>query len=192
MIFLKYRGVRGNRRRSRALKSGRPKIHSKTGWRSEQQIRALLLKFGGGKLRTINHGDSIMKFAANMIAGFGLVAGIGLMTPAVGLAQSAMTSTTTTTTTSSTEKSGATAGDSSDMSSDRQNGRHLPGKTIQALQETLRGEGYDVSNNGVWGPDLVAGLRHYQQDSGLPVTGELDHATRAKLHLKEYVEDSQQ
>jgi len=55
---------------------------------------------------------------------------------------------------------------------------------VKALQEALKGQGENVKSDGVWGPGTQSALKHYQQQNGLPATGQLDQATRAKLNLQ--------
>ena len=59
----------------------------------------------------------------------------------------------------------------------------LTPKEVMALQQALQQQGENVKPDGVWGPTTQAALKHYQQQSGLPATGQLDQATRAKLNL---------
>ena len=55
---------------------------------------------------------------------------------------------------------------------------------VKALQQALKGQGENVKRDGVWGPGTQAALKHYQEQNGLPVTGQLDQATRSKLDLQ--------
>lgn len=56
---------------------------------------------------------------------------------------------------------------------------------IYQSQKTLKELGYDPGLlDGVWGKKTTAALKRFQQDNGLPVTGKLDVATKAKLNSK--------
>jgi peptidoglycan hydrolase-like protein with peptidoglycan-binding domain len=125
-----------------------------------------------------------MKFATGTIATFGLIAGLAL---APGLASATPPSIQP-----ATPALGSTTGNPAatqptnppPMASAQNESSKLPEKTVMALQEALRGDGQHVANDGVWGPRTAAALKTYQQQAGLPVTGILDQATRASLHLQ--------
>jgi ankyrin repeat protein len=54
---------------------------------------------------------------------------------------------------------------------------------IYQLQNTLKELGYDPGlPDGVWGKKTTAAIKSFQQDNGLPVTGNLDANTKAKLN----------
>jgi hypothetical protein len=57
----------------------------------------------------------------------------------------------------------------------------LPQPTIRALQEALNGQGIQVTVDGVLTEGTRAAIRQYQSQHHLPVTGEPDQATLAKL-----------
>jgi hypothetical protein len=53
---------------------------------------------------------------------------------------------------------------------------------VSGMQGRLRNLGYPVGPvNGVMGPETIRAIRFFQADERLPVTGELDRASRAKL-----------
>jgi hypothetical protein len=52
---------------------------------------------------------------------------------------------------------------------------------VAGAQSRLRNLGYACEADGEMGPGTAEALRHFQEDHELPVTGELDAATRAKL-----------
>jgi peptidoglycan hydrolase-like protein with peptidoglycan-binding domain len=68
------------------------------------------------------------------------------------------------------------------MSSNGSSGMSQQG--VKALQQALKGQGENVKSDGVWGPGTQAALKHYQEQNGLPATGQLDQATRSKLNLQ--------
>lgn len=56
---------------------------------------------------------------------------------------------------------------------------------VYQVQRKLNGLGYDPgSMDGIWGKKTTSALKHFQQDNGLPATGQLDEQTRAKLMTK--------
>lgn len=59
----------------------------------------------------------------------------------------------------------------------------MPSSQVQTLQSALNRAGIGVAVDGVMGPETQRALRQYQRDNGLPVTGELDGPTRARLDL---------
>ena len=57
-----------------------------------------------------------------------------------------------------------------------------PVDQVTGTQQRLRNMGYYAGEiDGEMGPDIEAALRLFQQKRGLPVTGQLDGATRARL-----------
>lgn len=60
---------------------------------------------------------------------------------------------------------------------------HLdPISSVRGVQGRLNGQGYDCGPvDGIIGPRTAAALKSFQEDCHLPVTGELDKATRDKL-----------
>ena len=58
----------------------------------------------------------------------------------------------------------------------------LNGADVAQAQRALKAQGLDPGPiDGSLGPQTTAALRAYQKAQGLPVTGQLDDATRAKL-----------
>jgi len=56
---------------------------------------------------------------------------------------------------------------------------------IKKVQESLRDKGYyHAKVDGVLGPQTRAGIRQYQKDENLPVTGRLDSKTAGKLGVE--------
>ena len=56
---------------------------------------------------------------------------------------------------------------------------------IKKVQESLRDKGYyHAKVDGVLGPQTRAGIRQYQKDKNLPVTGRLDAKTAGKLGVE--------
>ena len=56
---------------------------------------------------------------------------------------------------------------------------------VYRVQIKLKELGYDPgSTDGIWGKKTTAALEHFQQDNGLPVTGQLDEQTRVNLFTK--------
>jgi hypothetical protein len=49
---------------------------------------------------------------------------------------------------------------------------------IKAVQQAL-----NVKDDGVWGSQSVSALKQWQQQNGLPVTGQLDPQTKQKLNV---------
>ena len=140
-----------------------------------------------------------MKFSANMIAALGLVASVGLVAPASaavsGMTGSGDNSTQSSMPAESTQASQAPRTDdaqANNMPSAADTSRNgaansstnLSQQSVMDLQQALNGQGAKVTSDGVWGPETVAALKQYQQQSGLPVTGQLDQATRSKLNIK--------
>ncbi|MGD9043402.1 MAG: ankyrin repeat domain-containing protein [Desulfobacterales bacterium] len=62
---------------------------------------------------------------------------------------------------------------------------------VYRVQVKLKGLGYDPgSTDGIWGKKTTSALKHFQQDNGLPVTGQLDEQTRVKLTTKKAASQS--
>ena len=59
------------------------------------------------------------------------------------------------------------------------NGSGMDEKTVKQVQQSL-----NVKADGVWGPSTEAALKKYQQENGLPATGQLDQATKQKLNVQ--------
>jgi len=115
---------------------------------------------------------------------------MGLMAPGLAAAQTSSSNSGSSATQPSpaiSPDSGGTANSSqSQMTNTTPNQfAQLPQKkTVLALQQALKSDGENVRNDGVWGPATQTALKHYQQKNGIPVTGELDQATRTKLNLQ--------
>jgi|HubBroStandDraft_1064217.scaffolds.fasta_scaffold562199_2 peptidoglycan hydrolase-like protein with peptidoglycan-binding domain len=114
-----------------------------------------------------------MNIRTGLIAGLGLIAASGLAVqshaanPANNQAPAAAASPSDT---------------SNNMSSNGSSG--MSQQDVKALQQALKGQGENVKSDGVWGPGTQAALKHYQEQNGLPATGQLDQATRSKLNLQ--------
>lgn len=55
---------------------------------------------------------------------------------------------------------------------------------VRSAQQALNARGYAVGDvDGQWGPATESALRHFQQASGLPQTGELDARTVSALGI---------
>ena len=134
-----------------------------------------------------------MNIRTSFIAGF---AGLGLIA-ASGLAAQAQTANNPTNqapaaasqgaqaSSNGSAPSGMTQSDTSqanNMSSNSANG--MSQQDVKSLQQALKGQGENVKADGIWGPSTQAALKHYQQQNNLPVTGQLDQATRSKLNLQ--------
>jgi hypothetical protein len=61
----------------------------------------------------------------------------------------------------------------------------LSESTVKALQEALNKQGITVKIDGVLTDDTRAGIRKYQSQHHLPVTGETDKATLDKLGVRQ-------
>jgi len=54
--------------------------------------------------------------------------------------------------------------------------------TVREVQQALNDKGYHAGQvDGQWGPNTEDAVRKFQQASGLPQTGELEHSTLAAL-----------
>ncbi len=54
--------------------------------------------------------------------------------------------------------------------------------TVRSVQQSLNDKGYNAGPiDGQWGPSTEDAVRRFQQDSGLPQTGELEGSTLAAL-----------
>jgi peptidoglycan hydrolase-like protein with peptidoglycan-binding domain len=132
------------------------------------------------------HGDAIMNIRTSLIAGLGLLAASGLA------AQAQMANTPAAqppTATNGNAQPGMTSPSGMPQSSNADNAsassaNGMSSQDVKALQEALKGQGANVKSDGVWGPSTQAALKRYQQQNGLPVTGQLDQATRSKLNLQ--------
>jgi hypothetical protein len=135
-----------------------------------------------------------MKFSANMLAGLGLIAATGLITP-VSAATTGMSDINGPATQSSMPSGSSQAGRaqptdnaqasgmSSSANASRNPSANLSQQNIMELQQALNSQGEKVSSDGRWGPGTESALKHFQQKNGLPVTGQLDDATKSKLNL---------
>ncbi|MDT3687159.1 MAG: peptidoglycan-binding protein [Pseudorhodoplanes sp.] len=61
----------------------------------------------------------------------------------------------------------------------------VPEATVKALQEALNKQGIAVKTDGVLNEETRAAIRTYQTQHHLPVTGEPDNATLAKLAVRQ-------
>lgn len=57
------------------------------------------------------------------------------------------------------------------------------GAQVESVQASLAQEGYNVSVDGVWGPQTADALRQFQQANSLDATGEIDARTLAALNV---------
>jgi peptidoglycan hydrolase-like protein with peptidoglycan-binding domain len=135
-----------------------------------------------------------MNIRTGLIAGLGLIAAAGLALPSQaanttassapaatsGSAQPGMTSPSNTSPYANSQANNMPSGNSQANSMSSNSG--MSQQDVKALQEALRGQGESVKSDGVWGPGTQSALKHYQQQNGLPATGQLDPATRAKLN----------
>jgi ankyrin repeat protein len=56
---------------------------------------------------------------------------------------------------------------------------------VYQVQKKLKELGYDPGGtDGIWGEKTTSALKRFQRDNGLPVSGQLDEPTRAKLITK--------
>ncbi len=112
-----------------------------------------------------------MSIGTNMIASLGLIAGIGLttLTPANAALSPGESSTP-----------GATTLESS-MPPVSNTPSAMSAHKVALIQESLDSTGANLRIDGVWGPATEAALKHYQQQHGLQVTGQIDPATRTML-----------
>ena len=70
---------------------------------------------------------------------------------------------------------------SSAYSSSTASSRYDP-TTVRSVQQSLNDKGYDAGPiDGQWGPNTEDAVRRFQQDSGLPQTGELEGSTLSAL-----------
>jgi peptidoglycan hydrolase-like protein with peptidoglycan-binding domain len=116
-----------------------------------------------------------MTFSTNVIASLGLIGGMSLTTAVLAAAA-----------TPAAEPNGsavtARQPNASSTSSPAQpaNGP-VPLHRVAVVQEALNSVGANLRIDGIWGPATEAALKHYQQQHGLQMTGELDQATRTQL-----------
>lgn len=54
---------------------------------------------------------------------------------------------------------------------------------VESIQASLAQEGYNVSVDGVWGPQSAEALRQFQQANNLDATGQIDAQTLAALNV---------
>jgi len=97
---------------------------------------------------------------------FTLLLAAGLSMPCIAGAQ--MTSTTP-------------AAQAASSTSSALNPRTLSSSQITQLQQCLKGEGYNVTADGVWGQSTVNALKKFQTAKGLPANGALTSETVAGL-----------
>lgn len=62
------------------------------------------------------------------------------------------------------------AGDRSGARQTRSRSTELNASQVRNIQENLRGRGYDVSVDGVWGPNTSEALRRFQDDNNINET----------------------
>lgn len=121
-----------------------------------------------------------MNIRTGLIAGLGLIAAGGLAVqshaanPASNQAPAAAASPSDTSQSGNSQANNMSSNGSSGMSQ----------QDVKALQQALKGQGESVKSDGIWGPGTQAALKHYQEQNGLPATGQLDQATRSKLNLQ--------
>lgn len=80
--------------------------------------------------------------------------------------------------------SGTTAGGGTGMTGAATGGRSMGKMTagqVRTLQQALNGQGANLKVDGKIGPNTRRALMDYQARNGLPVTGQADAATMAKL-----------
>jgi peptidoglycan hydrolase-like protein with peptidoglycan-binding domain len=134
-----------------------------------------------------------MKLVTKTFASLGLVAAATLVIPpAAAFAMAGGSSATTmsgaaspngvTSPSAMTSPSGQTASPATSSSSDT-GPEALTPRLIRQAQLTLDGDGIHVAIDGVMGPQTRAALRTYQRQAHLQVTGDLDDATLAHMHL---------
>jgi murein L,D-transpeptidase YcbB/YkuD len=137
----------------------------------------------------------MMKVSTSLVAGLGLIAASGFITPAS--AADAPNSTDNSMATQAPTRSQANDYQANSQAGGSQSPQYsasvglaqgqsanLSQKTIMELQQALNDQGDKLSSDGVWGPATANALKRYQQKNGLAVTGQLDDATRSKLNLK--------
>jgi len=127
-----------------------------------------------------------MNIRTGLIAGLGLIAATGLALPSQAAntpANSAPAATSGSAQPGMTSPSNTSPYGNSQANNMSSNSG-MSQQDVKALQEALRGQGENVKSDGVWGPGTQSALKHYQQQNGLPATGQLDQATRAKLNLQ--------
>ena len=132
-----------------------------------------------------------MKFASKFATGLGLAAAIGLG----GAAFAATNSTPTNSApmqpstsaqapaTNGTMNNGA-ASNGSSMDQAQMNPSNMSQQKVKSIQEALKNDGQNVNTDGVWGPQTETALKNFQQQSGLPATGQPDQATLSKLNVQ--------
>lgn len=54
---------------------------------------------------------------------------------------------------------------------------------VESVQASLAQEGYNVSVDGVWGPQSAEALRQFQQANNLDATGQINAQTLAALNV---------
>jgi peptidoglycan hydrolase-like protein with peptidoglycan-binding domain len=129
-----------------------------------------------------------MNIRTGLIAGLGLIASSGLAVqshaanPATNQEPAATSGSVQPGATSPSGMSQSGNSQANSMSSNAAAG--MSQQDVKALQQALKGQGENVKSDGVWGPNTEAALKHYQEQNGLPATGQLDQATRSKLNLQ--------
>jgi peptidoglycan hydrolase-like protein with peptidoglycan-binding domain len=137
-----------------------------------------------------------MTFGGKYIAGLGLIAVMGVVAPAFaattpnamgsgtpvqpGASQPSNTAAMPSDNSQSMRLNSGAGAMSGQSAADtaQTNPSKLSKDQVMAVQQAL-----SVKDDGVWGPETQAALRKYQQQSGLPATGQLDQQTRAKLNV---------
>ena len=62
--------------------------------------------------------------------------------------------------------------------------RHAQGdQQVRAVQQALNSSGASLHVDGVLGPQTRKALRSYQEQNGLPATGQVDQPTKQKLNI---------
>lgn len=56
---------------------------------------------------------------------------------------------------------------------------------IEAVQQALQDQGYDVSTDGIWGPNTHQALQQFQQEQGLDDNGQINMQTLSALDVQQ-------
>jgi len=114
-----------------------------------------------------------MNLGANLMAGLGLIAGVGLVT-LMPVEATAATAPSAGVSVSSPPPGTSSVSPAAEQAMARAH-------RVAVLQEALNSTGANLAVDGVWGPATERALEHYQRQADLQVTGRLDHATWARL-----------